>query len=156
MIQDALPTAEEHPELTAELRRLRRGLDMVRRHLRTVIREQVAEERLLASDLYQIWDRVRRNLPQALESLPLSVQGPGAATPGRGLDGLTARQLLVLELVAAGKANKEIASELEISPRTVANHLNVIYAKLGLRDRTQAAMAAVATGMVAVASDRSA
>jgi DNA-binding NarL/FixJ family response regulator len=152
MILDALPAAEDHPELAAELGRLRRGVHMVRRHLKKVVREQVAEERLLAKDLYQIWDIVQRNLPQASESPP-TVRADEASNPGHGLDHLTGRQRMVLELVAAGRANKEIATELEISPRTVANHLNVIYAKLGLRDRTQAALAAVANGIVAVASD---
>ena len=44
--------------------------------------------------------------------------------------GLTARELEVLRLVAAGKSNREIASALVISERTVARHLQNIFAKL--------------------------
>jgi DNA-binding CsgD family transcriptional regulator len=52
--------------------------------------------------------------------------------------GLTARELEVLRLVAAGKTNREIASALVISERTVARHLQNIYAKLRVSSRTAA------------------
>jgi DNA-binding CsgD family transcriptional regulator len=52
--------------------------------------------------------------------------------------GLTARELEVLRLVAAGKTNREIASTLVISDRTVARHLQNIFAKLGVSSRTAA------------------
>jgi len=52
--------------------------------------------------------------------------------------GLTARELEVLRLVAAGKSNRDIASELVISEHTVARHLQNIFAKLGLGSRTAA------------------
>ncbi len=53
--------------------------------------------------------------------------------------GLTARELEVLRLVAAGKANREIATALVISERTVARHLQNIFAKLRVSSRTAAA-----------------
>ena len=55
-----------------------------------------------------------------------------------GEHGLTARELQVLRLVAAGKSNREVASELVISEHTVARHVQNILAKLGLGSRTAA------------------
>lgn len=52
--------------------------------------------------------------------------------------GLTARALEVLRLVAVGKSNREISSALVISERTVARHLQNIYAKLRVSTRTAA------------------
>jgi DNA-binding NarL/FixJ family response regulator len=61
---------------------------------------------------------------------------------------LTARELDVLRLVAVGRANKEIAAELEISERTARTHVSNILAKLDLRSRTQAALWAAGEGLV--------
>ena len=52
--------------------------------------------------------------------------------------GLTARELEVLKLVAAGKSNKEIAAALVISEHTVARHVQNIFTKLGVASRTAA------------------
>ena len=53
---------------------------------------------------------------------------------------LTAREQEVLQLIATGHSNKEIAEELFITERTVKNHVNSILRSLDLRDRTQAAI----------------
>jgi predicted ATPase/DNA-binding CsgD family transcriptional regulator len=53
-------------------------------------------------------------------------------------DGLTARELEVLQLVAAGRTNKEIASELVLSPATVQRHTVNLYRKIGARGRADA------------------
>ena len=58
--------------------------------------------------------------------------------PTKPAHGLSDRELEVLRLVAAGKANREIASMLVISEHTVARHLQNVYAKLGLSSRTAA------------------
>jgi DNA-binding NarL/FixJ family response regulator len=55
---------------------------------------------------------------------------------------LTPRELEVLQLIAMGKSNREIADTLFISERTVKNHVNSILRRLNLRDRTQAAILA--------------
>jgi DNA-binding NarL/FixJ family response regulator len=63
---------------------------------------------------------------------------------------LTTRELDVLRLVAAGKPNKQIAAELEISERTARTHVSRILRKLRLSSRTQAALWAVREGLVEV------
>jgi len=61
---------------------------------------------------------------------------------------LTARELQVLRLIAAGKNNREIAEELIISAKTVKSHITNILSKLHLADRTQAAVYAWQSGIV--------
>jgi DNA-binding NarL/FixJ family response regulator len=61
---------------------------------------------------------------------------------------LTPRELEVLQLVAAGRRNKEIAGELNISEETVQGHMKNILAKLEVHDRTEAVAVAVRRGIV--------
>jgi DNA-binding NarL/FixJ family response regulator len=63
---------------------------------------------------------------------------------------LTTRELDVLRLVAAGKPNKQIAADLDISERTARTHVSRILRKLHLSSRTQAALWAVREGLVEV------
>jgi DNA-binding NarL/FixJ family response regulator len=71
-----------------------------------------------------------------------------AVEPRRDRDVLTARELEVLRLLARGLANKRVALELGISERTVKTHVSSILAKLGVTDRTQAALYAVREHLV--------
>lgn len=61
---------------------------------------------------------------------------------------LTDRELEVLKLVAGGSINKEIASILDISERTVKNHVSNIFKKIGVTDRTQAAVFAIKNELI--------
>jgi NarL family two-component system response regulator LiaR len=61
---------------------------------------------------------------------------------------LTRRERDVLELIARGQSNKRIAFELGISEKTVKTHVGHLLAKLGVSDRTQAALMAVEEGLV--------
>ena len=61
---------------------------------------------------------------------------------------LTAREQDVLERIVAGRSNKEIASDLDISEATVKTHINNLLGKLGVSDRTHAATVAIQRGIV--------
>ncbi|MGI8802892.1 MAG: response regulator [Solirubrobacteraceae bacterium] len=61
---------------------------------------------------------------------------------------LTAREREVLGLIAAGRSNKAIAFELGVAEKTVKTHVGHVLAKLGVSDRTQAAMYAVRAGLI--------
>ncbi|MDA8188759.1 MAG: response regulator transcription factor [Dehalococcoidales bacterium] len=65
-------------------------------------------------------------------------------------DGLSSRELEVLRSIATGHSNKEVASHLCISERTVENHVRNIYQKLHIRDRSQAILYAVRKGLIEV------
>jgi DNA-binding NarL/FixJ family response regulator len=60
---------------------------------------------------------------------------------------LTARERGVLELIAAGRSNTAIAQELYLAPKTVRNNISVIFAKLGVADRSQAIVRARQAGL---------
>jgi DNA-binding NarL/FixJ family response regulator len=63
--------------------------------------------------------------------------------PGAGLDALTSREREVLAELTKGRSNREIARALRVSEKTVKAHVSSVLAKLGVQDRTQAALLAV-------------
>ncbi len=88
--------------------------------------------------------------PQAAARLLREVRAPESP------ETLTERESDVLKLLAQGKANKEIARELDVGEQTVKSHVGHILAKLGVQSRTQAALHAVRIGLVSAtdAADR--
>ena len=77
-----------------------------------------------------------------------------AAPTEPSIQALSAREREVLELLARGMANKEIAFNLKISENTVKNHLRNILEKLHLQNRVQAALYAVRAGLVDKSTER--
>lgn len=80
--------------------------------------------------------------PQAAARLMREMRQPEAPEP------LTDREQEVLVLLAKGRANKEIARDLQIGEKTVKTHVSNILSKLGVQSRTQAALHAVRAGLV--------
>src|SRR5215217_5880839 len=80
--------------------------------------------------------------PEAAARLMREVRAP------ENPEALTDREAEVLRLLARGKANKQIASGLYVSEKTVKAHVSSILMKLGVHSRTQAALHAVRTGLV--------
>ena len=78
--------------------------------------------------------------PEAAGTLVRSRNRPTAVG---GLDALTAREREVLAQIAEGRSNREIARLLNMSEKTVKTHVSSVLAKLGVADRTQAALLAV-------------
>ena len=74
----------------------------------------------------------------------------GTTTPKEFYDGLTAREVEILKMLATGMANKQIAFKLKISDKTVRNHVSNMYEKLNIFDRSQAVLYAVRKGLVEI------
>lgn len=80
--------------------------------------------------------------PEAAARLMRELRAP------EGPEALTERETEILKLLARGKANKQIASELFVEEKTVKTHVSNILKKLDAKSRTQAALHAVRTGLV--------
>jgi len=80
--------------------------------------------------------------------------GPATGSAVAALGSLTPRETEVLRLVAAGLSNTEIAERIVVTEETVKTHVSRILAKLRLRDRTQAVVAAYESGLVVPGHDR--
>ena len=81
---------------------------------------------------------------EAIAAIEPFLQRSGVTTAGQldsppAADGLTAREVAVLRLIAAGKSNAQIAAELVISPHTAIRHVSKIFAKTGVSNRAEAA-----------------
>jgi DNA-binding NarL/FixJ family response regulator len=133
-------TTFDHDEYVYEALRAGAGGFLLKsapaRELAAAVRTIAAGDALLAPEIVRrmIEDYVRR--PR-----------PGSAAPP-ALGELTAREREVLELVARGRSNAEIAGELYLSEPTVKTHVSRVLGKLGLRDRVQAVVLAYESGLV--------
>jgi DNA-binding NarL/FixJ family response regulator len=166
--EEAIELFRKHrPDLTVMDLRLEgiSGVECIRR-----IRQEFPEARFIVLTVY----RGDENIYQALEAgassylikgmprqllldalrrvhrgerfLPASVTE--ALATRRPETELTAREREVLELLAVGKSNKEIAAKLNIAEVTVKCHLSLIFLRLGVTDRTQAVIAAAQRGLI--------
>jgi DNA-binding NarL/FixJ family response regulator len=116
--------------------------DVQPKHLMTVIREVANGKYVVGYDVFDLegmenW--LRERLGQTNRSY---------SDPGEPFHPLSGREMEVLACVTQGMSNKEIATMLGISHQTVKNHVTAILRKLGVEDRTQAAVYALRHGWV--------
>jgi DNA-binding NarL/FixJ family response regulator len=117
--------------------------DVTAERLFEAVRVVAAGEALLAPAV------TRRLISEFARLRPQAVAGvPGAAGRPGALAALTPRETEVLRLVAEGLSNTEVAGRLVVTDETVKTHVSRILSKLGLRDRTQAVVAAYESGLV--------
>ena len=102
---------------------------------------------------YLLKDMTREQITETIRAvhrgeqvLPRPVAARLAEREQRG--GLTQRETEILELLTRGRSNKEISSALFISEDTVKSHLKSLFAKLGVQDRTEAAISALRHGII--------
>jgi DNA-binding NarL/FixJ family response regulator len=81
------------------------------------------------------------------ESMEAGASSNGSEGAHRPTSALTQRETDILALLAEGKSNRDISRALYLSEKTVKAHLAAIFRKLGVSNRTQAAMAAVSMGL---------
>jgi DNA-binding CsgD family transcriptional regulator len=86
--------------------------------------------------------------PLAVDAVLTAAGQPARRVRAGGPERLTARETQVLGLLAQGLANKQIARQLSISPKTVGNHIEHVYIKLGVSSRAAAALQAMRSGLV--------
>jgi DNA-binding NarL/FixJ family response regulator len=131
-----ITTHEQHDYLIAALKAGAAGYllkDISRQELLIAIRRVLRGESILDSEVAS----------RALQRLSGELTAYDGPTPER----LTPREREVLQLLARGQTNREIAGQLSLSVGTVKIHVEHIIAKMGVSDRTQAAVRAVECGM---------
>ncbi len=121
--------------------------DISSQQLATTIRAAAQGQVLLHPD---VASKVFALLPSFADSQPSTAQAlpPPARPVVSDLEQLTEREREILLLLARGASNREISEALYITGGTVKNHLSNILSKLGVRDRTQAALKARELGML--------
>jgi serine-type D-Ala-D-Ala carboxypeptidase/endopeptidase (penicillin-binding protein 4) len=86
----------------------------------------------------------------SLAELVIAIRGVSRGAPAAPAARLTARQRQVLELIVEGLDNSQIAARLGVSERTARAHVSAVLERLGVANRTQAAVAAIQRGWLAV------
>jgi DNA-binding NarL/FixJ family response regulator len=95
------------------------------------------------------WQEITQAILQTCQGLkPIAPVAAAALAERVGSESLTEREQQVLEAMARGFPNKQIATELNISEATVKAHVTSILSKLGVTDRTQAVTSAMRRGLV--------
>jgi DNA-binding NarL/FixJ family response regulator len=122
------------PDLASAVRAVYKGIYQL---------DPVIASKVIASlSRLQTIDSAKQSVSVSSTSSPMS----NAGTPSPRPADLTGREVEVLRLIAKGATNREIAERLVISEGTVKNHISNILSRLGLRDRTQAAIYARENG----------
>ena len=115
--------------------------DADRGDLLRAIRAVARGEALIGAKLAK---RVLGRVSRSSAAAPLTMEAPAPSPP---LDRLTPRELEVLDLIASGMRNRDIAAELVITEKTVGNHISSIFTKLDVDDRVGAVLLARAAGI---------
>ena len=110
--------------------------------------ELVRALKTFATDGVMIPQNVMGKLLQGLRS-------KGSSGSEASLTALTKTEIRVLSFLGRGLSNKEIAAQLGCSVKTVKNHLNSIFQKLGVSNRTEAVVKAIETGLISAEESRS-
>ena len=132
--------AQKNPELSA-MESIQAGANGYLSKMLPAI-ELVNALKTFASDGIIIPQQLMGKLIQGLrQGMPSSPSGQSPAT-------LTKTEVRVMDLLGRGKSNKEIATELGCSVKTIKNHLNSIFQKLGVANRTEAVVKAIDKGII--------
>ena len=116
--------------------------------------EMIEVVRRVAGGESVIQEQVRQR-PELVTKMVAHLQGATAdGVEDPGFSPLTARELEILDCIARGLSNKEMAAQLSISDQTVKNHITSLLRKLGVSDRTQAVLHAVRQGWVTIGTPR--
>lgn len=110
--------------------------------------QRAASSEDLGDGVKRLLDGERIIAPALLPSLLGQTQPRAVATSRRAESTLTQREREVLERLAAGLTNREIASQLYVGEETVKSHLSRLYGKLDARDRRDAVAKALAAGLL--------
>jgi DNA-binding NarL/FixJ family response regulator len=118
--------------------------------LKDITAEQLATTiRVVAQGQVLLHPDVAHKVLASLSPVPIATTpAPPAFASGSDVAQLTEREREVLTLLARGASNREISETLYIASGTVKNHLSNILGKLGVRDRTQAALKARELGLL--------
>ena len=109
------------------------------------IRQVARREYLISAEAI---DRSRAPLPTALRTSPALKSGRGETHEPTSTYSLSGREVEILDYIARGNSNKEIAKSLRISDQTVKNHITSILKKLSVDDRTAAVVHALRHGWI--------
>ncbi|MBI1298241.1 response regulator [bacterium] len=147
-VATAQQLAQRHPEIKIIILTMYRQdshlLDAIRAGARGYLLKDAD-----ADELLDVIERVRRGEsvidPSLTERVFAAVR---QIPPPPPVDALTERETDILRCLAAGDDNRTIAAKLFLSEKTVSNRLSEIFAKLGVQNRTQAALVAVQRGLV--------
>jgi len=124
------------------------GMDELAQAIRTVHAGGSLMTPEIATKAFRLFSELAREMggpAVAAHPAPRAAAAEGALPLG-----LSRTELQIMALIGSGRANKEVATDMELSEGTVRNYISGILQKTGLRDRTQVAIFAVRNGMAGV------
>ena len=160
MLMDLLMPVMDGIAATAAIRRELPGVEVIA--LTSVLEDSAVYGAMRAGAIgYLLKDTEADELCRAIKaaaagqvqlSPPVAARLLREVPPPQAPESLTERETEVLQQLARGKSNKEIAADLVIAEKTVRTHVSSVLAKLGVTSRTQAVLHAVRTGLVSLDS----